>query len=58
MTAIKHTLQRDIFLPSDETLISVVHVTKTGKRRKPSFLCAAGKCQDLLQAKLKNLVKV
>lgn len=41
MTAIKHTLQREVFLPSEERLISVVHVTKEGKKKKASFLCAA-----------------
>ncbi|XP_071786671.1 exocyst complex component 1-like isoform X1 [Asterias amurensis] len=40
MTAIRHTLQRDVFLPNDERLIGFVHVTKTGKRKKVSFLCA------------------
>lgn len=42
MTAIKHTLQRQVFLPSEERLIAVVHVTKTGRKKKASFLCAAG----------------
>ena len=42
MTAIKHTLQREVFLPSEERLISVVHVTKEGKKKKACFLCAAG----------------
>lgn len=41
MTAIKHTLQREVFLPSEERLIAVVHVTKEGKKKKASFLCAA-----------------
>jgi len=43
MTAIKHTLQREVFLPSEERLISVVHVTKEGKKKKACFLCAAGR---------------
>jgi len=42
MAAIKHTLQREVFLPSEERLISVVHVTKEGKKKKACFLCAAG----------------
>ena len=42
MTAIKHTLQREVFLPSEERLFSVVHVTKEGKKKKACFLCAAG----------------
>ncbi|CAH1777406.1 unnamed protein product, partial [Owenia fusiformis] len=41
MTAIKHTLQREVFLPCDERLIGVVHVNKAGKKKKASFLCAA-----------------
>ncbi|XP_071949546.1 exocyst complex component 1-like isoform X2 [Antedon mediterranea] len=41
MTAIRHTLQRDVFLPQGERLIDVVHVSKTGKKKKSSFLCAA-----------------
>ena len=42
MTAIKHTLQREVFLPAEERLVAVVHVTKAGKKKKSSFLCAAG----------------
>ena len=41
MTAIKHTLQREVFLPK-ERLVAVVHVTKAGKKKKESFLCATG----------------
>lgn len=43
MTAIKHTLNRDVFLPNDERLIGFVHVTKVGRKKKTSFLCAACK---------------
>ena len=46
MTAIKHTLQRDVFLPNDERLIGLVHVTQAGKKKKSSktsFLCVACK---------------
>jgi hypothetical protein len=46
MAAIKHTLQREVFLPCEERLIAVVHVTKPGKKKKASFLCAAGKGQN------------
>ena len=42
MTTIKHTLQRQVFLPKEERLASVVHVTKAGKKKKASFLCASG----------------
>ena len=40
MTAIKHTLHRDVFLPNDEQLVCFVHVTKVGRKKKNSFLCA------------------
>lgn len=43
MAAIKHALQRDIFTPNQERLLGVVHVGKTGgKKKKSSFLCASG----------------
>ncbi|XP_073464517.1 exocyst complex component 1 isoform X3 [Aquarana catesbeiana] len=40
MTAIKHALQRDIFTPNDERLLSIVNVCKAGKKKKNCFLCA------------------
>jgi hypothetical protein len=49
MTAIKHTLQREVFLPNEERLVSVVHVTKEGKKKKSCFLCASGKGDCILQ---------
>ena len=51
MTAIKHTLQRDVFLPNDERLMGLVHVTQAGKKKKTSktsFLCAACKVLEVL----------
>ena len=42
MTALKHSLQREVFKPNEERLIAVVNVTKAGKKKKASFLCAAG----------------
>lgn len=42
MAAIRHNLQREVFKPSEERLYAVVNVTKAGKKKKPSFLCAAG----------------
>ena len=42
MTAIKHALQRDIFTPNDERLLSIVNVCKAGKKKKNCFLCATG----------------
>ncbi|XP_043276360.1 exocyst complex component 1 [Venturia canescens] len=41
MAAIRHTLQREVFTPSDEKLLSVCFVSKTYKRKKTSFLCLA-----------------
>ncbi|KAK3606322.1 hypothetical protein CHS0354_041956 [Potamilus streckersoni] len=40
MTAIKHTLQKDLFQPNEERLVAFVHVTKAGKKKRSSFLCA------------------
>ncbi|CAG5073992.1 Similar to Sec3: Exocyst complex component 1 (Drosophila melanogaster) [Cotesia congregata] len=39
MAAIRHTLQREIFTPSDEKLLSVCFVSKSYKKKKTSFLC-------------------
>lgn len=44
MTAIKHALQRDIFTPNDERLLSIVNVCKAGKKKRNCFLCATGMC--------------
>ncbi|XP_012272171.1 exocyst complex component 1 [Orussus abietinus] len=38
MAAIRHTLQREVFTPSDEKLLSVCHVSKAYKKKKTSFL--------------------
>lgn len=45
MTAIKHALQRDIFTPNDERLLSIVNVCKAGKKKKNCFLCATGRTE-------------
>ncbi|ELT89930.1 hypothetical protein CAPTEDRAFT_229168 [Capitella teleta] len=50
MTAIKHMLQREVFLPSEERLVAVVHVTKPGKKKKESYLCAAVTTEKPIQA--------
>ena len=44
MAAIRHSLQQELFRPNDEALYSVVNVAKVGggKKKKTSFLCAAG----------------
>ncbi|EDO44427.1 predicted protein [Nematostella vectensis] len=41
MISVRHNLQREVFKPSDERLYAVVNVTKVGKKKKASFLCAA-----------------
>lgn len=40
MAAIRHSLQRDVFEPTEERLVGVLYVTKPGKKKKTSFLCA------------------
>lgn len=39
MAAIRHTLQKDVFKPLEERLLSVCHVSKLLKKKKISFLC-------------------
>ena len=39
MPAIRHTLQREIFTPNDEKILSVCSVRKAYKKKKTSFLC-------------------
>ncbi|CAL7945779.1 unnamed protein product [Xylocopa violacea] len=39
MAAIRHTLQREVFTPNDEKLLSVCYVSKAYKKKKMSFLC-------------------
>ncbi|XP_027692235.1 exocyst complex component 1 isoform X3 [Vombatus ursinus] len=55
MTAIKHALQRDIFTPNDERLLSIVNVCKAGKKKKNCFLCATVTTERPVQV---NVVKV
>ncbi|CAE1251875.1 EXOC1 [Acanthosepion pharaonis] len=57
MTAIKHTLQREVFLPAEERLVGLVHVTKAGKKKKNSFLCAAVTIDSPIQAHIYQLKK-
>lgn len=40
MATIRHSLQRDVFEPTEERLVGVLYVTKPGKKKKTSFLCA------------------
>ena len=42
MAALRHSLQRELFLPAEERLVGLVHVTSAGKKKKvPCFLCIA-----------------
>ncbi len=56
MTAIKHALQRDIFTPNDERLLSIVNVCKAGKKKKNCFLCATGRDTDPCQRMSINII--
>lgn len=40
MAAIRHSLQKEVCDPSEEQLLGLLHVTKPGKKKKTSFLCA------------------
>ncbi|KAK7097986.1 exocyst complex component 1-like isoform X2 [Littorina saxatilis] len=40
MANVKHQLQQELFLPSDERLIAMVQVFKVPRKRKHSYLCA------------------
>nr|XP_060510957.1 exocyst complex component 1 isoform X1 [Panthera onca]XP_060510958.1 exocyst complex component 1 isoform X1 [Panthera onca]XP_060510959.1 exocyst complex component 1 isoform X1 [Panthera onca] len=57
MTAIKHALQRDIFTPNDERLLSIVNVCKAGKKKKNCFLCATVTTERPVQVKMVKVKK-
>lgn len=40
MAAIRHTLQKEVCDASEEQLLGLLYVTKPGKKKKSSFLCA------------------
>jgi len=42
MIAIRKTLQKDVFGSGEDRLVSLINVTKPGRKKKPSFLCASG----------------
>lgn len=42
MLAVRKTLQKDVFGTGEERLVSLVNVTKPGRKKKPSYLCASG----------------
>uniref|UniRef100_T1JC86 Exocyst complex component Sec3 PIP2-binding N-terminal domain-containing protein n=1 Tax=Strigamia maritima TaxID=126957 RepID=T1JC86_STRMM len=41
MTAIRHTLHKDLFRPNSERLLAICHVAKASKKKKMSVLCIA-----------------
>ncbi|XP_040190672.1 exocyst complex component 1 isoform X4 [Rana temporaria] len=57
MTAIKHALQRDIFTPNDERLLSIVNVCKAGKKKKNCFLCATVTTEHPVQVRVVKVKK-
>ncbi|XP_053559926.1 exocyst complex component 1 isoform X3 [Bombina bombina] len=57
MTAIKHALQRDIFTPNDERLLSIVNVCKAGKKKKNCFLCATVTTERPVHVKVMKVKK-
>ncbi|KAM8939091.1 exocyst complex component 1 isoform 2-T2 [Pelodytes ibericus] len=57
MTAIKHALQRDIFTPNDERLLSIVNVCKAGKKKKNCFLCATVTTERPVRVKVVKVKK-
>lgn len=57
MAAIKHTLQREVFLPAGEQLMSVVHASKPGKKKKSSFLCVTVTTEPPVQVKIHQVKK-
>ncbi|XP_073439668.1 exocyst complex component 1 isoform X2 [Dendrobates tinctorius] len=57
MTAIKHALQRDIFTPNDERLLSIVNVCKAGKKKKNCFLCATVTTEGPAQVRVVKVKK-
>uniref|UniRef100_A0A8C3SLL3 Exocyst complex component Sec3 PIP2-binding N-terminal domain-containing protein n=1 Tax=Chelydra serpentina TaxID=8475 RepID=A0A8C3SLL3_CHESE len=51
----KHVLPRlDVFNPQNERLLEIVHVWKTGKKRKNSILCVVGEPMQLFLEKVKK----
>ena len=51
MLAVRKTLQKDVFGSGEERLVSLVNVTKPGRKKKPSYLCASGQrynCHSVL----------
>ncbi len=43
MAALRSSLQKEVFDPSEEKLFAFTNVSRAGKKRKPSFLCVAGR---------------
>ena len=43
MAALRSSLQKEVFDSGDEKLFAFTNVFRHGKKKKPSFLCIAGK---------------
>uniref|UniRef100_A0A8C4WEN7 Exocyst complex component Sec3 PIP2-binding N-terminal domain-containing protein n=1 Tax=Gopherus evgoodei TaxID=1825980 RepID=A0A8C4WEN7_9SAUR len=47
-------LEKDVFNPQNERLLEIIHVWKTGKKRKNSILCVVGEPMQLFLEKVKK----
>jgi len=56
MAAIRHTIQKEVFSPLEERLVGLVNVTKPGRKKKTSFLCASGEGRSLWHAISEGIV--
>lgn len=43
MAALRSSLQKDVFDLYEEKLFAFTNVSRPGKKKKPSFLCIAGR---------------
>uniref|UniRef100_A0A8C0J6X6 Exocyst complex component Sec3 PIP2-binding N-terminal domain-containing protein n=1 Tax=Chelonoidis abingdonii TaxID=106734 RepID=A0A8C0J6X6_CHEAB len=50
-TALRH---KDVFNPQNERLLEIIHVWKTGRKRKNSILCVVGEPMQLFLEKVKK----
>lgn len=57
MATIRHQLQREVFEPTEERLVGVLYVTKPGKKKKTSFLCATINKEKPIYATIHQVVK-
>ena len=55
MAALRSSLQKEVFDPSDEKLFAFTNVSRAGKKKKASFLCIAGTQKQNLAYKFRDL---